>query len=218
MAWDAFIARHTSIVAPALVPELRFHVVTRADELWRADEASLQALGIPYPFWAFCWPGGQALARAVLDGTVPVAGQRVLDLGAGCGIAGIAAARMGAATVHCSEIDGVAVAAIGLNAALNGVGVIPLLEDVVDGDDRRWDVILAADVCYERSDASRLREWLERCALRGTAVFIADPFRGILTLDGLQEMARFNVATDPALEDSAQRETGVFRLISHAPV
>lgn len=211
-AWRDFIGRHTSLAAPPLVPELRFHLVTREDALWRADARTLETLGIPYPFWAFCWAGGQALARAVLDGRVDVAGARVLDLGAGCGVAGIASAVAKASLVECSEIDPVALDAILLNADANHVTVKPLLQDVVDGPADHWEVILAADVCYDRADATRLRAWLERCAAAGTRVFISDPFRGYLPVQGLTEIARYAVPTDVELEDAREKLTAVWRL------
>ena len=80
-----------------LVPEIALHLATEITPIWQATEDWLQRTGIEPPFWAFAWPGGQALARHVLDHPALVAGRRVLDFAAGCGIAAIACARAGAA-------------------------------------------------------------------------------------------------------------------------
>ncbi len=118
---NGFIAAHTTVAAAPLVPEIRLHLATEITPIWQASEAWLQQTGIEPPFWAFAWPGGQALARHVLDHPGLVAGRRVLDFAAGCGIAAIACALAGAASVEAAEIDPLAAAAIALNAALNGV-------------------------------------------------------------------------------------------------
>jgi predicted nicotinamide N-methyase len=84
----------------------------RPKKCWRQN-------GLPPPYWAFAWPGGQTFARLLLDRPELARGRIVLDFAAGCGIAAIAAAKSGAARVVASEIDAFAVAALGLNAALN---------------------------------------------------------------------------------------------------
>ena len=118
---EDFIRAQTRPGYAPLVPELRLHLASEITPLWQATEAWLAARDLAPPFWAFAWPGGQALARHVLDHSERVAGRRVLDFAAGCGIAAIACARAGAAVVEAAEIDPLAVAAIGLNAAENGV-------------------------------------------------------------------------------------------------
>ncbi|HVO04687.1 MAG TPA: hypothetical protein VMT54_20995, partial [Candidatus Cybelea sp.] len=82
----AFITAETAIAAPALVPEIKLHLATEITPIWQATEASLQASNVPPPYWAFAWPGGQALARFVLDHPEWVRGRRVLDFAAGCGL------------------------------------------------------------------------------------------------------------------------------------
>src|SRR6266849_7031179 len=118
-----FVRANTEIKAPPLVPEIRLHLATEVTPIWQATEESLARFGTPPPFWAFAWAGGQALARYLLDHPESVAGREVLDLGSGSGIVAIAAAMAGAKSVTASEIDPFAAAAIGLNAALNGVAV-----------------------------------------------------------------------------------------------
>ncbi len=113
----AFVRAQTVIASPPLVPEIRLHLATQITPLWEATEASLAAANVPPPYWAFAWPGGQALSRHILDHPDSVRGRRVLDFAAGCGIGAIAAAKAGAAAVIASDIDAIATAVIGLNAA-----------------------------------------------------------------------------------------------------
>jgi predicted nicotinamide N-methyase len=206
----AFIRRETAVAAPPLVPEIRLHLATELVPLWQATEAKLAEHGLPPPYWAFAWPGGQALARHVLDHADLVRGRRVLDFAAGSGLSAIAAALAGAASVAAAEIDPFAIAAIGLNARLNGVAVETLAQDVV-GDAGDWDIVLAGDVCYERPMAERVAAWLGRLARRGTTVLMGDPGRNYLPADGLAEIARYQVPTSLELEDRTLRETVVWR-------
>ena len=123
MSPEDFLRRHTRLTRSALVPEIRLHLATEITPIWQATEAWLVEQGIEPPFWAFAWPGSQALARMVLDRPALVAGKRVLDFAAGCGLAAIACAMAGAAVVEAAEIDPLAIAATRLNAAENGVAV-----------------------------------------------------------------------------------------------
>jgi predicted nicotinamide N-methyase len=208
----AFIRRETAIANPPLVPEIRLHLATEITPIWQATEATLEREGLPPPYWAFAWPGGQALARAILDAPAIVRGKRVLDFAAGSGLVAIAAAKAGAAQVEAAEIDRFAAAAISLNAALNGVAVPVLLEDVVDGTGQ-WDLVLAGDVCYERPMAERVTAWLRHLAAAGAQVLIGDPGRTYLPKSGLVEMARHLVPTTLELEDRTERETVIWRLL-----
>jgi predicted nicotinamide N-methyase len=208
----AFIRRQTAIANPPLVPEIRLHLATEITPIWQATEATLEREGLPPPYWAFAWPGGQALARAILDAPAIVRGKRVLDFAAGSGLVAIAAAKAGAAQVEAAEIDRFAAAAVALNAALNGVAVPVILDDVV-GSEGRWDLVLAGDVCYERPMAERVTAWLRRLAGAGTQVLIGDPGRTYLPKSGLVEMARHLVPTTLELEDRTERETVIWRLL-----
>ena len=208
----AFIAAHTAIGTAPLVPEIRLHLATEITPIWQASEVWLAQNNIEPPFWAFAWPGGQVMARHVLDHPELVAGRRVLDFAAGGGIAAIACAMAGASLVEAAEIDALAIASIGLNASLNGVSVVALAEDVV-GTPSRWDLILCGDVCYEAPMTRHILPWLRRCAAT-TEVRIADPGRAYLPGDGLAELARYDVATSLELEDRTLRPTGLFRLLA----
>jgi predicted nicotinamide N-methyase len=208
----AFIAAQTIPACAALVPEIRLQLATEITPIWQATEAFLQQAGIEPPFWAFAWPGGQALARAILDAPGGVRGRRVLDFAAGCGIAAIAAAQAGAALVEAAEIDPMATAAIRLNAALNGVAVTALDRDVV-GEAPRWDVILAGDVCYEAPMTAHILPWLRAMAAAGVEVWLADPGRAYLPREGLQPLSRHAVPTSIELEDRMLREVTIARLL-----
>ena len=207
----AFILAHTLPVPPPHAPELVLHVAVEATPLWLKTEEELGEIGLPPPFWAFAWAGGQALARYILDNPATVAGRHVLDFATGSGIVAIAAARSGAARVEATDIDGFAVAAVGVNAAANGVTIDVAQEDVV-GLDRGWDVVLAGDVCYERDMARAVTDWLAMLAGRGALVLVGDPGRSYLPRERLEELAVYQVPTTRELEDNDVKRTTVWRL------
>jgi predicted nicotinamide N-methyase len=206
----AFICENTRLLAPPLVPGLRLHLADEAVPLWRKTEEELGEMGLPPPFWAFAWAGGQALARYVEERPQLVAGKRVLDFASGSGLVAIAAAMAGAGRVEASDIDEFARAAIALNAAENRVDVAVLAEDVV-GADHGWDVVLAGDVSYQRDMAEVVTAWLEKLARRGALVLIGDPRRSYLALDRLECLTEYSVPVTRELEDSEIKRTGVFR-------
>jgi predicted nicotinamide N-methyase len=208
---EAFVRANTAIVSPPLVPELRLHLATEVTPLWEATEESLARSGLPPPYWAFAWAGGQALARYLLDRPATVAGRRVLDFGAGSGLVAIAAARAGA-DATAAEIDPFATAAIRLNARLNGV-VVEVEESDVIGTPGRWDVVLAGDMCYERPLAERLTAWLRRLAGEGVAVLLGDPGRTYFPAGGVERLQSYTVPTSRELEDRDSREGAVWRLL-----
>ncbi len=213
MTPEEFVAAQTVIARAPLVPEIVLHLATEITPIWQATEAWLAENNIEPPFWAFAWPGGQALARAVLDDPKLVAGKRVLDFAAGCGIAAIAAAQAGAALVEAAEIDPLALAAVRLNAALNGVVVATPPGNVV-GAPCRWDVIFAGDVCYEAPMTAHILPWLRSLVAAGAEVLIADPGRAYLPKAGLAPMARYSVPTTRELEDREVREVTIHRLLA----
>lgn len=209
---EGFITAQTAIGTAPLVPEIRLHLASEITPIWHASEEFLAQTGIEPPFWAFAWPGGQALARSILDAPERVRGRRVLDFAAGCGIAAIAAAQSGATLVEAAEIDPMAVAAIRLNAALNGVAVAALEADVV-GQPPRWDVILAGDVCYEAPMTAHILPWLRAMAAAGVEVWLADPGRAYLPREGLEPLSRHAVVTSLELEDRTLRDVTIARLL-----
>jgi predicted nicotinamide N-methyase len=207
---ETFVRANTVLARPPLVPEFSLYLATEITPIWQATEDWLRESGTEPPFWAFAWPGSQALARHVLDHPATVAGKRVLDFAAGCGLAAIAAAHAGATHVEAAEIDTLAVAAIRLNAAANGVAVAALAEDVV-GAACRWDLIFCGDVCYEAPMTGHILPWLRGLAAQAE-VWIADPGRAYLPRDGLTTLARFTVPTTVELEDRTERSVTLFRL------
>ncbi len=206
-----FISANTVVARPPLVPEVALHLATEITPIWTATEAWLRETGTEPPFWAFAWPGSQALARRVLDEPGRVAGRRVLDFAAGCGLAAIACAMAGAAVVEATEIDPLATAATTLNAALNGVSVTATCADVV-GADCRWDLILCGDVCYEAPMTNHILPWLRVMAAEAE-VWIADPGRAYVPRGGMAEIARYVVPTTMELEDHTSRPVTLWRLL-----
>ena len=208
----AFILAQTVIAAPPLVPEIKLHLATEITPIWEATEASLAAMNLPPPYWAFAWAGGQALTRFLIDHPDWVKGKRVLDFAAGSGLSAIGAAKAGAELTQAAEIDDFAIAAIALNARINNVAIDLVREDLI-GVEPRWDVVLAGDVCYERPMAEKVIAWFRALAGRGVAILMGDPGRAYLSQSGLLELARYQVPTSMELEDRTQRETIVWRLM-----
>ena len=209
-AAEKFIRSHTAVGTSPLVPEVRLFLASEITPIWQATEAWLAERNVAPPFWAFAWPGSQALARHVLDAPALVAGRRVLDFAAGGGLAAIACAMAGA-TVEAAEIDPLADAAIAVNAALNDVAV-GIAGDVV-GQDCRWDLILCGDVCYEAGMTGHILPWLRRMG-RSAVVWMADPGRGYFPGVGMAEFARYAVPTSLELEDRAVREVALYRVLA----
>jgi predicted nicotinamide N-methyase len=161
--------------------------------LRRLADADPDGFGTPY--WAYAWGGGLALARYVLDHPDAVAGRSVLDLGAGSGLVGIAAAKAGAREVLAFDVDAYAAVAAPLNAEANGVDIRFLLADLLDGEPPEGvDVILAADLFYDEVLARRTTGFLERCLDAGAQVLIGDPWRAHLPRERLQVLAEFSTA------------------------
>ena len=208
MTPEDFVFRNTVLLAPPLVPEIRLHLAAEVVPLWRKTEEELAELGVPPPYWAFAWAGGQALARYLLDNPATVAGKQVLDIGSGSGLVGIAAAKAGAASVLAADIDPFALAAIALNAQANAVTLAVTGEDRI-GAPTPMDVILVGDLFYERPLAERLLAWL---APLPALVLMGDPGRSYFPKDRIARLASYSVVTTRDLEDREIRETGVYRL------
>jgi predicted nicotinamide N-methyase len=208
----AFIRANTALKPVALVPDIQLYLADQAVPLWQATEAELGRIGLPPPFWAFAWAGGQALARYVLDHSGQFAGKRVLDLASGSGLVAIAAAKAGA-VVSAADIDPFAIQAIALNAAANGVEVAALATDLLDAPPPPGiDIVLVGDVFYERDLAARAMAFLDRCAAAGAHVLIGDPGRSYLPQARLRKLARFAVPVTRELEDGDIKQTAVFAL------
>ncbi len=206
---EAFIAANTQLSTAPLVPEILLQLATEITPIWQATETFLSQANIEPPFWAFAWPGGQALARYVLDHRAEIAGRRVLDFAAGGGIAAIACAMAGAAAVEAAEIDPMACAATRMNARANHMQVEATSADLV-GTACRWDLIICGDVCYEAPMTGHILPWLRQMAADAT-VWIADPGRTYLP-PGMEAFARYDVPTTRELEDREVRHTALYAL------
>jgi predicted nicotinamide N-methyase len=193
-----------------LVPEFRLHLADKLVPLWQATEWQTAGPQAP-PFWAFAWPGSQALARYILDTPSTVRARRVLDFGSGSGLAAIAAARAGASEVVACDIDPRAAVVQTLNARLNSVTFQTRTSDPV-GTDVTADVLLVGDVCYERDPSERIIPWLRDLAASGVDVLIADPGRAYAPSDRLDLLAVYDVATLRELESVDHKRTRLWRL------
>ena len=209
-----FIRNNSVLQCPPLVPEVELYLASEVVPLWQATEEELAQSGLPPPFWAFAWAGGQALARYLLDHPDEVRGKRLLDFGAGSGLQGIAALKAGAESVIASEVDPFACAAIALNAEANGVTVGIVEEDLIGRKDTEWEVILAGDVCYEGPMAARIDTWLKELARDGRRVLIGDPGRTYLPKEGLERLTAYGVKTSRELEDSDLRNAVVWQVVA----
>jgi len=207
-----FIRANTEVLSPPLVPELRLHLASESVPLWQKTEDELGAIGLPPPFWAFAWAGGQALARYLLDAPETVNGSDVIDLASGSGLVAIAAARASAARVLAADIDPFAATAIAINAALNGVVLAVTDEDLLKKPAPPARTILVGDLFYERSIAENLIAWLGAAAAGGSRVLIGDPGRSYLPRQRLQEVAVYHVPVTRDLEDAEIKRSCVWRL------
>lgn len=207
---ELFIRANTSLMAPPHVPEIRLHLASEAHELWLKTEEELAEIGLPPPFWAFAWAGGQGLARYILDHPDTVSGAQVLDFATGSGLVAIAAKMAGAAGVAAADIDPWARTAVRLNAAANQVAIGFEGSDIV-GADVGANIVLAGDVFYDRGFADALLPWFERLAKKGKTVLVGDPGRAYLPKARLEFCAVYEVPVTRALEDSEIKKTTVWR-------
>jgi predicted nicotinamide N-methyase len=206
-----FIRENTRVLAPSHVPELSLYLADDAVSLWELTEEQLGELGLPPPFWAFAWAGGQALARYVLDHPETVRGKRALDVASGSGLVAIAAMKAGAASALAVDIDPFAAHAARLNAALNGVSVETSDADPV-GQPTDADLILVGDLFYDRDLAPRVLDWLIALQGEGKCVLIGDPGRTYLPRDKLAQIAAYDIPVTRALEDAEVKRAAVWRL------
>ncbi len=210
----AFILENTRLQSPPHTPELSLHLADEITPIWRMTEEALAEIGLPPPFWAFAWAGGQAVARYVLDNAELVAGKRVIDFASGSGMVGIAAMKAGAAHVLAADIDSFCEAALSLNAQANGVALDFTDADLLDAPAPDAEVILAGDICYEKPMAEKALAWLAAARDKGATVLIGDPGRSYFPRDGLIKLAEYQVPTTRELEDMEVKKTAVWTLPS----
>ncbi|UIJ96750.1 50S ribosomal protein L11 methyltransferase [Rhizobium leguminosarum] len=209
----AFIKANLPISPVPSIPEIRLHTAGPASGLWRLAgrrEAD------PAPYWAYPWAGGAVLARYLLDRPEIVVGRRVLDLGAGSGLVAIAAAKAGAAAVTAVDIDANAIAAIGLNAAINGVDIVARAADIIEDPPPEIDLLVVGDLFYDPTLALRVMAFLRRCRASGIEVLIGDPERAHLPQGELSRIATHAVADFGGGSSGGAVPAGVFSLFGNS--
>ncbi len=169
----------TRLATVPLVPEVKLHLLMPDHPLWHATPEEAAREGLVMPYWAVAWPGGQLLARWILDHPHFVRGKRVLDVGCGGAIEGLAAALAGAAQVACLDLDPLAIAAVTLNAEANGVSLEARVGDVLEALVADVDVVLVGDLSFEVDFTRRLEAWIARSTAE---VLLGDAGRVPLTL------------------------------------
>lgn len=207
-----FILDNTRPQNPPHTPELTLLLADEITPIWKLTEEALAEIGLPPPFWAFAWAGGQALARYILDRPQTVAGKTVFDFATGSGLVAIAAMKAGAASVLANDIDVFCEAAVTLNAEANGVAVAFTEANLLDGPPPDAQVLLAGDICYEKPMAEAVMDWLRRGRAQGSTVLIGDPGRTYFRKDDLVKLAEYQVETTRELEDMAIKRTSVWTL------
>ncbi|MEV6235949.1 50S ribosomal protein L11 methyltransferase [Lentzea sp. NPDC051838] len=200
-----FVLANTTLTPVPLVPEVLLHSAVEAMDLWELTDHDQP------PFWAFPWAGGQALARHLLDNPALVKDRKVFDLASGSGLVAIAAALAGADSVTANDIDPLSLAAVELNATINGVAVRTLPGDQLDSDAHGADVVLAGDVFYDADITALVLPFLTRAAARGALVLLGDPDRAHLPRDRFRAQARYDVPVPLTLESTETRSATVWR-------
>jgi predicted nicotinamide N-methyase len=207
-----FIQANAKLIRVPLVPEIRLYLAEEAMPIWQKTEEELGQMNVPPPYWAFAWAGGQALARYLLDNPARMAGRAVLDLGAGSGVASIAAMKAGAQAVLATDVDPYAIAAIALNARANRVSVETTSADLLAGEAGTFGAVLVGDMFYERELAARAFAFLETAQARGAEVLVGDPRRSYFPKDRFRQVAEYSVPVTRDLEDMEIKRTAVWRL------
>ncbi|WEK58327.1 MAG: methyltransferase [Candidatus Brevundimonas phytovorans] len=207
-----FIAANTRLQSVPHAPEISLWLADEITPLWRLTEEELGAMGLPPPFWAFAWAGGQALARWLLDHPTEIVGKRVIDLATGSGLVAVAAMKAGAASVLAADIDPFCAAAVAANARSNGVEIAFTDANLLDAPPPPADLICAGDVFYEKPMAEAVLTWLKQAQANGTRVIVGDPGRTYFPKSGLTLLAEYTVPTTRELEDQEVKRSRVWSL------
>jgi len=212
----AFIVANTRIGHADLVPEISLHLARDSHAIFQRAEGLTGVVQQLFPpYWAFAWPGGQAIARYMLDNPALLSGRRVVDIGAGSGVGAIAAVMAGAVHVLASDIDPLAEVAIAMNAAANGVAdriettTRDLLSALPDAD-----LVIVSDLVYEPELALRVGAFLEAAARADMPLLMADRLSGRRPAAVLDELARYPAPLVPAMIDNDRELGRVWRVRS----
>lgn len=202
-----FVAEHTEHVALPLTPSICAYVARHSHEIWQAAHEA----GFAQPFWAFAWPGGQVLARYILDHPEVAAGRTVLDIGSGSALAGIAAAQVGARMVLAADTEPLAEVVARLNAEASGVAIETTTRDLL-GETPHADLVLIGDLFYEPELQVRVDAFLAAARRRGTPVLFADRTTAKRPECALEVLAEHEAPPVPALLDGHIERAQVWRL------
>lgn len=209
--WPAFIRANTRLLSPPLVPEIVLHLAEESLPIWRKTEEELGQMNVPPPYWAFAWAGGQAVSRYLLDTPALVEGRTVLDLGAGAGLAAIAAVKAGAARALAADIDAVSLAAARLNAQANRVDLETTADNLLAATPPDFDVIIIGDLFYERALADLVLAFIAAARARAPLILIGDPQRSYFPRGRFEKLAEYRVPVTRELEDSEIKLTAVWK-------
>lgn len=212
MSSRSFILDNTRLLVPPLVPEVRLHLAEESVPIWQKSEEELGRMNVPPPFWAFAWAGGQALSRFLIDNRALVEGRRVLDLGAGSGLGAIAVMLAGARSALAADIDSMAVEAVALNAAVNGVRVEATSDDLLAAPPGLFDLVLIGDLFYERPLAEGVLAFAQAAKAQGADVLVGDPRRSYFPKEKFVAVAHYEVPVTRELEDAEIKRSAVWRL------
>ena len=211
VASRAFVISHTVVIAPPLVPEIKLHLARNSHTIFQAAH-DLVAGGLgERPYWAFAWPGGQALSRYILDHPDLVAGRAVLDLGAGSAMAAIAAMRAGATHAIAADVDPLSAAAAGLNADLNSVSLTVTTDDLL-GLECDADLIIIGDLVYEPDLQDRVGAFIERHRKRGVPFLYGDRTTARRPPGSFRMLDEYEAPLTPALQDDHIERARVWQL------
>ncbi len=187
----------------------------QAEDVFALWDAWEEECGIEQgiPFWAVVWPGCVSLARYILENSHLVCDKTVLDLGCGGGIAGIAAVRAGARHVTANDIDPVALHLTNLNAEMNKVTVQTDTRNLlIENNSDHFDVILVADMFYEKAVSDTMLEFLIKKKQQGSTIFISDGSRAYAPKMNVQLLAEEMITVNFDLEGVKERRVKVGRL------
>lgn len=207
---EGFIRAQTTIMALPLSPQIELHLAADARGIFQATETFCGGNGWP-SYWAFAWPGGQALASYISNNPHLVAGKRVLDLGSGSGVGAIAAGKAGASRVIAADPDPLAGVAIAINAARNEVDVQVVTQDVL-GAAPDADLVLIGDLVYEPELATRVTRLLETTYAKGIDVIWSDRTTARRPALPFVLLSEYRAPLLPALEESHFESARVWRL------
>ncbi|XP_045506929.1 electron transfer flavoprotein beta subunit lysine methyltransferase-like [Colias croceus] len=206
--------QHTRLTRRHLTPELSLRLITRECPLWTAPVGHSPFTD---PYWGFYWPGGQAVARYILDNEKIVRNRNILDVGCGCGAGAVAASKMKAKRIVANDIDIYALEATRINAENNDVKVETNANNFIGAKCEEFDAILIGDMFYDEDFARILFDWLSELASNGKTVLIGDPGRHGLTQSRRSQMsllARYKLQEQSCMENNGFTETTVWKLNS----